>query len=301
MTAAMAFPVPVPSAPTGSLTERAMNVTLHLSAWGAQRVDQKTTAEVLHERQASHDAGRFEKYLVPPKALDAISKAHNHARTRHYKLTLPWGDEGVRILSSAAFFDYTSAMQEERSACENAYRDFCDAYPRLVADAPQRLGTKLFNRYDFPDVADIRTKFAFRLVVLPVPDKGDFRVALGSDVEAEIRASIEATITERFATAQRDLYERLLDAVKHFALVMKEDGKKFKDTTVHKLGELAKLAPKLSLTPDTKLDELCAEVLQLTNGIAPSDLRDNQLLRTHTARRAKATLDRIEDAMKGAF
>lgn len=295
---AMALPV-VPAA-TGSLCERAMTVGLHLSAWNGQRLDRQTTAEVLQERQASKDAGQFAKFLVPPKALERVTKAHGHARLRHYRLTLPWGEAGVRILSAPAFFDYSTAMGEERSNCETAYREFVAEYPQLLADAPRRLA-KLFDKNDFPDPSTIHLKFGFRLEVLPVPDKGDFRVALGAEIEADIRASIEQTVTERFASAQQDLWERLLDAVKHFAVTMKQDDKVFRDSTFHKLGDLARLAPKLSLTPDPKLEAVCNEIIALTAGIQPTDLRDNPLLRTHTARKAQVTLGRIERAIQGAF
>lgn len=285
----------------GSLSERAMTVSLHLSAWRAQRVDKRTTTEVLQERSAKVDAGRFEKFLVPPSALDTVSKAHSKARQRHYGFTLPWGDEAVRILAATAFFDYTQAMNEERASCEQAHQAFLARYPELVAEAPARLGPRLYAASDFPDVAEIREKFAFNLVVLPVPDKDDFRVSIGADAEARIRQSIERTVAERYSGAQRDLWTRLLDTVKHFAMTMADKDKVFRNSTVHKLAELAELAPKLSLAPDPQLEAVCAEVLALANSFAPDDLRANQLVRAEATRKARTTLKSIEAALEGAF
>jgi len=287
--------------PKNGLSERAMTVSLHLSAWRGQRIDRATTREVLAERHASADAGRFEKNLVPPKALEQVGKAHTQARQRNYRLTSPWGDENVRILNSAMFFEYSNAMQEERANCERTYREFCASYPQYLAEAPARLGVKLFDASDFPSVTEIESKFGFALVILPVPDKDDFRVALGDEIESEIRESIERTVTNRLAIAQQDLWTRVLDTVKHFAQTMKEGDKVFRDTTVTKLADLARLAPKLSLASDPKLEEICADVLRIADGLDPEDLRTNKRIRSQAATEAQKALAKIESAMAGAF
>lgn len=288
------------SAGTASLGDRAMTVALHLSAWQGQRLDRTVTEEVLDDRQADRDAGRFEKRLLPAKALEGVNKAHSHARKRHNALTLPWGEESVRILSAAAYFEWKAAMNEERLACEKAYAAFFGAYPGLLASAPARLA-KLFDASDFPSMERIREKFGFKLVVMPVPDQDDFRVNLGREIEDEIRASIETTVRSRYADAQHDLWGRLLETVKHFAGTMFEEKKVFRDTTFTKLAELARVAPKLSLAPDPRLDEICKQILSLTNGIQPQDLRKSAPLRKQVAADAQAAVERIETAMAGAF
>jgi hypothetical protein len=295
------FPTPVDNINSHQLASQAMLVELHLSAWKAQRLDRRITEEVLTERKAEKDAGRFEKHLIPPKALEPVSKAHTKARTRHYLLTLPWGENGVRILSSAAFFEYTKAMTEERSSCEAEHRAFIARYPDLLAEAPTRLGAQLYNPRDFPRVDLIEQKFRFQLEIMPVPEKDDFRVQLGSATEERIRSSIETTIKERYTDAQRELWERLLDTVKHFAITMKEEKKIFRDTTVTKLADLARVAPKLSLTPDPKLDEMCAQILSITNSVDPNVLRENKAMRRDTAQSAMDAVKQIESAMAGAF
>lgn len=283
-----------------ALASRAITVALHLRAWSGQRLDRRVTEEVLEERQAQRDAGRFETRLVPPAALAAVHRAHGRARAVHNALTLPWGDESVRILAATAYFEYREAMEGARIACERAHDDFCAAYPGLVASAPARLAA-LFRASDFPSAAAIRERFGVRLVVMPVPDGSDFRVALGADAEAAIRAEIERDIGTRYADAQRDLWTRLLDAVRHFAATMRQEGKVFHASTLTKLVELARLAPRLSLVPDARLEALSGEVLEILDGIGPADLRGSPALRRRAAARAQTALTRIEEAMAGAF
>jgi hypothetical protein len=286
--------------PRNPLTQRAMTATLHLSAWGGARLDKQVTREVLSARQARPDAGRFEKRLIPLEALEGVTRAHTSARARHHALTLPWGEGSTRILSAALFLDHAQAMAEERAKCERAYRAFCSDYPGLLASAPGRLGS-MYNPADFPDPARIGEKFGFKIVIMPVPDGDDFRVSLGSEIESEIRASIEATVRDQYGDAQRVVWGRVLDIVKHFAETMATDGKKFQDTTVTKLHDIATLAPKLSLVPDPLLQEICDGILAITQDIDAAALRVSKAIRTKAATDAKATVERIEARLRGAF
>jgi hypothetical protein len=282
------------------LSEHAMTVSLHLRAWHAKRLDRQTTQEVLDSRNADRDAGRFERLLVPPKSLEAVTKAHTRARQRHYQLTLPWGEDGLRILSSAAFFEYTEAMREERTNTEDACEAFYDKYPALKDEAPRRLGS-LYDPNQFPTLEDLKSRFSFQLSILPVPDKDDFRVNISEDIAADLRRQIETTVTDRAAQAQQELWHRLMDTVKHFATTMATDDKKFQNTTVTKLAEIARLAPKLSLKADPVLEEICQDVVKLTAGLSADELRTNKKVRKGAASQAKMTLQKIEDSMKGAF
>lgn len=289
------------------LSERAMIVQLHLHMWDGQVTDRQVTAEVLQERKAAADAGRFIKYLVPEAALEPIERVHNAARAMHKRLTLPWDDDSSRILAASAFFEYSSKMQEERVHCEQAYRTFLAAYPRYKQEGLQRMGA-LYDAGAFPDERAIKSKFGMELITMPVPTRDDFRVDLGTEMQERIKDDIERTVTERFATAQRELWERLLSTVQTFARSLREKdetkGKRrapIHDSTVEKLGDLARLAPKLSLKPDPVLEKICSEIADLTSGLTATDLRKSPVLRRASAVKAREALERIEQSMAGAF
>jgi hypothetical protein len=282
-----------------TLGQRAMIVDLDLSAWGAKRLDRVTTRKVIAAEGAASDAGTWHKLLVPEGALDAVTKAHSRVGARHRSLTLPWGENG-RILAATAWFDYSQAMTEERANCERAHREFVAAYPDIVRSAPARLGA-MFCASDFPPADVIARRFAFELAVLPVPHHDDFRVNLGDEIEADIRREIERTVAARQAEAQRDLWTRLLKTLRHFATTMATEGKRFEKTTVSNLADLAQLAPKLSLTPDPALDEICAQIRAITDGCDPESLRASKRIRGLAAGNAAAALRRMEQTMMGAF
>lgn len=282
-----------------TLSQRALTVSLQLSAWGAQRLDRVTTDEVITAKRAAKGSGKWQKCLIPEEALEGVTHAHGAASARHRALTLPWGEK-VRILSASAWFDYSQAMAEERTKCERAHREFCLEYPKLLEEAPARLGDT-YKPTDFPAPDVIAKRFGFRLVVLPVPHQDDFRVSLGADIEASIRSEIEATVTARVDDAQRDLWKRLLKAVGHFASTMAEEKKTFQKTTVTNLAEIAAIAPKLSLTPDPVLDAICADILAITDAYDAEALRASTKIRSRAAADAQAAVQRIEHQLQGAF
>lgn len=284
-----------------SLRDRAMNVSLSMSAWRAERLDRKVTGEVLEHHKAAKDAGKFVKLLVPEAELQPLAKAQGEARRDFYRLTLPWQDNGIRILTTPAFLDFTSVMSGHRSTCERLARHFCEVvYPQLLPQMRLRMNG-LYDERDYPAPHLIHEKFGFTLDITPIADAADFRVGLSEEVEDNIRKNIVEQVNAKAAAAQRDLWQRLLDVVKHFAVTMADNEKTFRNTTVSKLVDLATLAPKLSLTPDPVLDAICADVRSLATTLDPDQLRESKSVRATAASKASATVKRIEDAMAGAF
>jgi hypothetical protein len=276
-----------------------MLVSLRLSSWAARYIDVPTTKEVLKQKGADQGSGRFEKYLIPKEALAEVEHAKNSARHRFRSITLPW-DEGTGIISSERWQYFQEQMHELRQALERAADKFCAAYPTLRADAARRMGD-LYDDADFPTADSIRARFGFEVTVLPIPDKADFRLDLGDETVAHIRQGIERHVTERFQAAQRELWQRVLDVVKHFAGVMRDNDAKFKDVTVTRLATIADEAASLSVLPDPELDKACAEIRRLARGVNADTLRVDAAARMKAATDAEAAVKRIERTMAGAF
>lgn len=279
------------------LTDRAMTATLHLQAWDGRRLDRKVTEETLQRQHAAADAGKFHKLLVPKESLEPVQKAQRAARDRHYAMTLPWTDAkgvglgGVRVLTADAFQTYMDAMDEERTKCDRAAEDFCARYPQLLQDAPLRLNG-MFDKNDFPTPAAMVARFGFHLTVDPVPSDNDFRVKLADeDAAADIRRDITKRVQERAIAAERALWDRIVEALTHYANTMVNPKKTFRDTTVENLHDIARMAPKLTLLEGTEVADVCSRVLDLN--YSPSNLRTSVLIRSRAAEQAQALLQDI--------
>src|SRR5438270_10146005 len=94
------------SIPEHSLPSRAMLCSLSISAWSARKHDRDASEEIAARHGAQADAGRYHKVLLPKQALAEIQKIVSEARGEHHFITLPWDDNGYRVLPAAAYMEH---------------------------------------------------------------------------------------------------------------------------------------------------------------------------------------------------
>ena len=90
----------------------AMLVDLNISTYSGRKQDKATQEEVTTSKGAgSKQAASVYKNLFANCAeLTAITKFQARARAEHYRLTLPWSDNGSRLLPTASLLNYTATM-----------------------------------------------------------------------------------------------------------------------------------------------------------------------------------------------
>ncbi len=288
--------------PTGlDLSSRAMLVSFKVSQWTGRKLDKKVTAEVNQTHGATADAGRYNKSLVARDSLAAIASAVGAARTDHVKLSLPWLQDGTRIMTADGFARYSDTMRKHREAFETAVADFVANYAAFVEQARVDLNG-MFNASDYPTQAEIERRFSWTISVLPMPDAADFRVKLGKDqveaMQADIARQMDAVVTD----AMGDAWSRLHSAVSHMAEKLtayrpKTDTDKaqgiFRDSLVENLRELVEILPALNLTGDFRLESMVSEARDKLTARDAAELREDDTARDETA---KAAAD-IADAM----
>jgi hypothetical protein len=276
---------------------------LTIRQWSARRLDRKVTDEVNASHGAAADAGRYNKALVAKDALAGIVTAANAARSLHYARTLPWLDEGARILPAAGFEAYSNAMRDLRHAFEAAVAAFVAAYPSYVDDARVRLNG-MFDPADYPEASEIADRFAFGVRILPVPDAADFRVDLADAQAAEIRAAIESAARDALANATRDAWQRVAEVTGRMVErlnAFKPGGPNgraenvFRDSLVENVRELASILPGLNLTNDPALARIAERMESDLCQHDAADLRDSDALRRDTAKAAAAILAEVSD------
>lgn len=270
-----------------NISTRAMLINLSITSWTARKHDKKITSEVAANHNTSESAGRYNKNLLPMDSATykAVTQAANAARTAHYEQTLPWSDEGSRILPAANYIEYSTRLQRLHNEFDNAVAAFIADYPTLQNNA-QRLLNGLYNAEDYPSVAELRSKFSFSTKVLPLPDANDFRVSLDEDDVQAIRSEIERNVQDSINAAQGDLYERLFSAVSRMVDRLSDDKAIFRDSLVINLRELCDIIPRLNLTGDANLEALRVRIEKSLASFEPDDLRDDKALRASVAKMA---------------
>lgn len=276
-----------------SLSTRAMLCALSISIWSARKHDAEASEEIAQRHGAKPDVGRYHKVLLPKAALAEITKIANEARQAHYFMTLPWDDAGFRVLPAAAYMDHTTKMRALAARFMPAVDVLTSEFSQLVEDARGRLGG-LFRQEDYPSVDELRTKFSFETKVLPLPDAGDFRVALSEEERERVKRQITTAVEASLEVASRELWQRLFEGVTHMAERLRaykvtDNGVEhpFRDSIVTNLVKLVDVLPKLNVTKDPDLERMTARV-RASLLVDPKELRESEVMREETARKAAA-------------
>jgi hypothetical protein len=292
------------NSPESSLSSKAMLCSLSISVWSARKHDPDASEEIAVRHGAQADAGRYHKILLPRQALAEIQKIVSEARQEHYFLTLPWDDNGYRVLPAAAYMDHVEKThrlsQHFTAAVDGLERQFSV----LVDQARTRLGS-LFRQQDYPTVNELRDKFSFETRVMPLPEAADFRVSLGEEEKTRIRRQITASVEASLQVGSRELWYRLYDGVRHMAQRLSaykvgDQGVEhpFRDSVVGNLVKLVDVLPKLNVTNDPELEQMGQQVRRSLL-VDPKELRQSETARAETAQAAAEIAERMADYMAG--
>ena len=279
----------------------AMLVEFNASVWTARKLDKTTTSEVVASKNAgAKDAARVNKHLLAGRTeLDIIQQAVGRARQFVYDNTAPWSDSGLRLLPTINFMKFTERMNDFEEEMEALVKAFVVIYPTLITAQALALGD-MFKRDDYPSANEMMTKFSFRVNYMPVPSSGDFRVDVGNQAQAELKARLESLTQERIDSAMADVRERLSTHLKRMSDRLTTDyiggeakQRRFHDTLVDGALELCDLTKALNVTNDVALETARSQLEQLLVGVTPTDLRKNEAIRQDVKRNVDAILDKF--------
>jgi hypothetical protein len=197
------------------ITEKAMLAAVHISIWTAVKHDRKISRDVADQHGAHQGAGRYNKQLLRgADKLDELRTLAGQIRQHFYKITLPWSDEGFRLLPANFYFDLMARMREFEAGFEQGVESFLGVYPQYIEQVKPELNG-LFREEDYPAVEKLRKKFGVKLEVLPIPSGADFRVQMSAEEQARVSREIDANVRESLMRGTEDLWKRLREVVAH--------------------------------------------------------------------------------------
>lgn len=272
-----------------SFTDKALLVNLDISQWTAHKHD-KAVSKKIEEEHNTTKAGRYNKILIDRESIKELQQIAQAARTFLYAHTLPWGDNGDRVLPSANYFEFIGEYKEFKTKYETAVVNFVNQYPQLVNEARRRLNG-MFQEADYPSVTAIRAKFNMEIKFMSIPDSSDFRIQLEQDEVDALRNNIEREINARIVQATRNMYTRIKEAVGHMAERLSTNEAVFRNTLVSNISDLVAVLPRLNFTDDPEINELVVSMKTLL--VEPDTLRKNTILREQKALEAQAIFNKV--------
>jgi len=272
-----------------SLATSAMLVDARVTVWTGTKQDSEISDEVTFAKKAERDSGKFVKHLLAncpehKRCMNYRQIVYNWMQRRSYD----WAGS-LRLLP---IVDYPKFMVEYEHHEKTFYElvdTFIQAYPVIVSNRAFSLGD-MFDRNDYPDPSEVRSKFTVNLYRSEVPT-GDYRVAISQDAVDDLAVTYERqarSLVETVLTQQKD---QLVDIMRTLAEncaveTVSENGelkvkrKKLYESTLTRAQELCETFQKFNLTDDSELKTVRTELARVVGGLTIDKLRDSDTTRT---------------------
>ena len=250
------------------LSAKAVMADLTVHHWTGRKLDQAITTETNQRYHAEEDAGRYNKLLIPKEAFAEVYAVVRASRRRHFQLTMPWHDEGPRLLPAIIYEQYAKEFREFRAQFDKAADNFERAYPSYVGAANKRL-KNMFRAYDYPPPRKVRAMFSFDLFYTPCPDVEDFRVDVAKEHVEDMKENLETQLKMGISRALNEPLRRTIEVVGKMATKLEEyvpatdeedADNVFRDSLVNNIRELLPLLTAFNLTDNKDLEQLAARV-----------------------------------------
>jgi hypothetical protein len=268
-----------------SLSRNAMLVSLSISQYSGKKRDKRldeSAAKACNTETAFLDA---HKHIIDKSQFKAITKAANKIRTRHYELTIPWNHEGMSLLPSKVFWQYTQEMRELTDSFHTTVDNFLRHYELYKSDAKQRLGV-LYEESDYPDVSTLKSSFGVRFSYFPIPSADHFAVNIEAEELEEIKASVRAEVELNEQHATQHLWDKVYELVERTYITLSDPEKIFKESLVDNLTQYVELIPSLNVLGDKKLDRVIEMIKADLCGYSADTLRHDKDVRSEVASKA---------------
>ena len=306
-----------------SIASAAMLGSLNISVWEARKQDRRTAEEVTRAKGArSKKAATVQKHLFSEcPALEAIKTLRGEARVWFNTYTLPWDDNGRRIITTAQYLDITDQAAKYEKRFNDLVRVFLNTYSTEISKQAFEMGA-LFDRSEYPPEDDVGCKFRFSFAVEPLPMSGDFRVDIGNEAQRQLKAQYDRALEERVSMAVSDAWQRVktqvewvkerMDAVLQYdpdaveeEKTTDDDGKviavtikkkrrpKLYDSMLDNGLELCKLLSDLNVTNDPRLEEARQDLEKALNRIDMDSLKESTELQTSTRTAMQNIIDKF--------
>lgn len=272
-------------------------VEVNISCWTARKLDKSTTEEVVRDKSAaSKDAARVNKSLLAGRTeLKELEQMAGAVRTFVYDNTMPWSNNGLRLLPTLNFTKFDARMKEMEQQFADKVRDFLSIYPTLITAQAMALGD-MFRRDDYPLPIELENKFAFSVGYLPVPSSGDFRVDVGNEAQAQLKETLEKITEQRVNDALSSVWEKLGAHVKRMSDRLtvdvvggEEKQRVFHDTLLETAWDLVESIKAMNIVNDPVLEDARKGLERVISGVTIEELRKNPAVK----RDVKAEVDAL--------
>ena len=285
-----------------SLATSAVLVSVDVNVWSATKQDRGISSEVTKLKRADSNAGRFVKNLL---ANNIYHKDLVNYRQTIYnwlkRSTYRW-NVSQDLLPTINLEKFKTEYDEHQTEFYRLLDDFCDRYDTIKSNMAFSQGD-MYNADDYPDVSEVRSKFACNLYVSEVPEQ-DFRCQVAQDLANDLKLQYQKQAEEIVKNVLHQQTERITNVMESIAHCcgtqeITKDGKtttkkrKIYDSTIEKAKELCETIRNFQLTDSehsTRLRSVANQLDDTLQGV------DSEKLRVSDSTRERVKND-VEDIL----
>lgn len=277
-----------------SLPDRAVLVRLTRSMYQPYAFDEEAT-----ERAGGKKTGRFNKKLLANSTrLRSVNSAYSALYTYVRGVTLPWLDDGVRMLKASEYMEFSQQVGHLESLANQAAHDLADHWDEEIDADRKRFSDhaaltgqpNMFNIADYPTKDALRGMFKTDIKIYPIPSRQDFRIQIH---EEDIKA-LEDEIAKTQQDITKHVMKEILDPVSKLAAKLADEKGIFRDSLVENVLEVLDRAPKLNINDDPEINDMLADLRKVAAGISPKELRKDVAYRKEVVDNVSELEKRLE-------
>ena len=256
-----------------NMFEKGCLVQLSISKWGGvKKIDHNKLAEMIE----AHEWLTATKKLVDPDSLKPICKIGNAARSYLTSASLPFPIQGMVFIPKEMITRVDNRLEEFKAEFNESVSAFIRDYDRLRNTAMVYLGD-LFNEVDYPFQVGKRFSFAWRFIILDVPD-GKTGILSPEIYEREKEKFIQ-TMEEARTMAIESLREEFASMVERITERFSEsaDGKPkvFRSGTVESFYDFFETFKERNIFRDEELAQLVERAQAVLGNVSAENIRTN--------------------------
>lgn len=287
-----------------NIAKRGILCKLKMPSIQSRRKHDGETNRVAHDNEADTGMVSVIVCLVPKEFASKISGAAQRVRHVHRTMSLPWDDDGGRIIPVTIMENHASAVQDELAKYEAEVEEYAGNLPAVEAAAKLRLGP-LFDPSLYESAEIVRAKLKPTLSYYPLPDSKDFRVDLDDDQIGYLKDTLDMHMRDKFDEATRDLKNRIIlvtemfvERVSNYHETTMPDGKvrvdkTFRDSVVDNVQTVLDMIPGLNITQDMEVAKLAEQTKTALCTYKAATLRTSPAIRHEVVLKARALLARL--------
>lgn len=254
-----------------SLRDRAMTVTFKQCQYRPTRVDKAKTRDV-QMAEGTKGYKVLKTILSDCRELRAAKAAYYQLSKYIMANTLPWCDEGVRLLPNASYLDFAQRVGELRREADAAVDELYQHWDFIVAKDMARYGAAA-NPDDYPSAIEMLSKWRIAIRFTPIPEATDFRVDVSDEDRREMEQEFEDAARQSSDYLLKQLLEPVSKMVEALSRKVSPSSHGYEATLVTNITDMVARARKLNINNDSRVAQICDEADSILKGLSTPMLK----------------------------